>query len=140
MFTMKIISFNYTKISVEKNSSNYKDLKIGTSVNIVSIEEPKNVSSSIKDSFVVVNWNYGITYNPGIANINFSGSMVLSMEPKEAKEVLKNWKDKKMDSDFNILLVNAIMKKTNIKALQFEEEFNLPTHFKLPSVKINKKE
>lgn len=137
---MKVMSFNYTKISVEKTSSNYNDLKIGSSVNIESIEEPENVQIKTKDSFLIVKWNYNIDYNPGIASIGFSGSMVLSMDSKEVKEILKRWKDKKMEPEFNMFLVNIIMKKANIKALQFEDEFNLPTHFKLPSVRINKKE
>ena len=137
---MKIINFNYTKLLIEKISSEYKDLKIGSSVNIESIEEPDYTKIKTKDSFLIVKWNYNIDYTPGIANISFSGNMILSMEPKEVKEIIKKWKDKKMESEFNMFLVNIIMKKANIKALQFEDEFNLPTHFKLPSVRINKKE
>lgn len=134
------MNFNYTKIFVEKKSADYKDLKIASSINIESIEEPKELTSKTKDSFLIVGWNYGIEYTPGIAKLAFSGNLLLSVDQKEAKEILTNWKEKKVDPEFNLLLVNLIMKKANIKAIQFEDEFNLPTHFKMPSVKMANKE
>jgi len=51
-----------------------------------------------------------------------------------AKEVLKGWKDKETTDDFRIFLFNIILRKSNIKALQLEDELALPPHIPLPSL------
>ncbi len=136
---MKLAGFNFTKISVEKKTSKLEGLKIGTSINIESIEKVK-ANINAKDSFLNIKWIYNIEYTPNIANLSFGGNLIISLEKEEANTILKNWEDKKVDPEFNTILINIIMKKANIKALQFEDEFNLPTHFKMPSVKVGKKE
>ena len=136
--TMKLVSFNFTKISYEKMNSNLDGLKINSSMNIESIEEPKN--SKLKESFLLIKWNYSIDYNPSIANFSFSGTIVINEDSKNVKDILKDWEIKKLNPEFNMAILNLIIKKVSIKALQFEDEFNLPTHFKMPSLKLNSKE
>ncbi|GAG20549.1 unnamed protein product, partial [marine sediment metagenome] len=54
---------------------------------------------------------------------------------KIAKDILKEWNDKKMSEDFRITLFNIILRKSNLKAIQLEDEMNLPIHIQLPSLK-----
>ena len=136
---MKLIGFNFTKISVEKLKNISKDLKIDTSINIDSIEELKNELLKSKDVFLNIKFNYKINYKPDIAIIELAGNIALAIDSKLGKEILKDWKDKKIKDETRITLFNAILRKSNIRALQLEEEMNLPTHFQLPSLKQDKK-
>jgi hypothetical protein len=58
------------------------------------------------------------------------------LEPKDVKSVLKDWKEKKVSDDFKIKLFNQILNKCNLKALQLEDELNIPPHFRLPTLQI----
>ncbi len=138
MITMKLIGFNFTKISVEKMGKISKDLKIDTSINIDSIDEVKNEMIKSKDLFLNIKFNYKINYNPKIALIDLSGNIAISVDSKLGKEIVKDWKSKKIDDNTRITIFNAILRKSNIKALQLEEEMNLPPHFQLPSLKAKK--
>ena len=39
---MKLLGFNYTKISVEKSPKPVKELKLGTKINIANVEQVKS--------------------------------------------------------------------------------------------------
>jgi hypothetical protein len=137
---MRLIGFTYTKISIEKNSNNFKDLKIETSMNIPSIEEAKTDIFAQKDSLLNIKFENEIVYKPNIAKISFEGNLLIAVDPKQSKEILKKWKDKKIDQDVRLAILNVILRKTNIKAIQLEEEMNLPHHFRLPSIQLPQKE
>ena len=136
---MKLIGFNFSKISIEKIEKISKDLKIDTSINIDSIENMKNELLKSKDLFLNIKFNYKINYKPNIAKIELVGNIALAIDSKLGKEILNDWKDKKIKDETRMIFFNAILKKSNIKALQLEEEMNLPTHFQLPSLKQDKK-
>jgi len=132
---MKIAGFNFTKILAEKNNSNFEGLKIDSGINLESIEKINSKEIKSSDSFLIIKWSCEINYAPNIANISFSGNLVLSLEEKKAKEIISSWENKKLDQEFNMNVLNLILKKVNIKAVQLEDELNLPLHFKLPSLK-----
>ena len=45
----------------------------------------------------------------------------------------------KIPEEYKLTIFNIIMKKSNLKAIQLEDEMNLPLHISLPSIKeINK--
>lgn len=137
---MRIIGFNFNKINIEKLSDKIENLKINTNINIPKIEEVKSDFFKTKEELINIKFLYSITYDPDIAKIELAGNIFLGIEPKIAKEILKQWKDKKMPEDFKITLFNIILRKSNIKALQLEDEMNLPLHISLPSLKKQKKE
>ena len=59
---------------------------------------------------------------------------------KGMKGLQVGWnKDKKMPENFRMTLFNLILRKSSLKALQLEEEMNLPTHIQLPTLKIGDK-
>jgi|APSaa5957512576_1039674.scaffolds.fasta_scaffold16704_2 hypothetical protein len=131
---MKLAGFNFTKISVEKKKDNFKDLKLETKIDIEDVKEIKSNFLKSKDLFLTVKFAYDILYSPGIADLNFKGNILLAVDSKQAKEVLRDWKEKKISEEFRLIVFNLILKKSTIKALQAEEELNLPTHFRLPSI------
>lgn len=136
---MRLISFNFTKMDLEKKSDNLKDLKITTGMNLIEIKEAKSDLFNSSDKLISIKFEYTLNYEKDIATLKFYGNGVVSMEPKEAKEVLRQWKDKNLPEDFKLGLFNIILRKSSLKALQFEEEFNLPPHIPLPSFKPSEK-
>ena len=136
---MKLVGFNFNKIGVERMKNDLKDLKISTSINLKDIKEIKADLVKSKDVLLSVAFNYFINYDPKIAKIDFEGSMTIVIDSKLGKEILKDWKKKVVKEEIRLALFNAILMKSNIKALELEEEINLPPHFQMPSLKINKK-
>ncbi len=132
---MRLIGFNFNKINIEKFSDKIENLKINTNINISEINEIKSNFFKTKEEFIGVKFIYNINYDPDIAKIELVGNLVFGIEPKIAKEILKQWQDKKMSEDFKITLFNIILRKSNLKALQLEDEINLPPHISLPSLR-----
>jgi len=132
---MKLMGFNFRKINVEKMSDSLKDLKINTKIDIAEINKVKADFYQGKEEMMGIRFSYEVDYAPNIAKIEFEGTILLGVEPKIAKEVLKQWENKNMPEDFRIPLFNIILKKSNLKAMQLEEELNLPLHVPLPSLR-----
>jgi len=132
---MRIIGFNFNKINIEKFSDKIEKLKINTNINISEIKEMELDLFKTKEQFIRVKFTYNIDYEPKMAKIELVGNIVFGAESKIAKDVLKQWEGKKIPEDFKIILFNVILRKSNLKALQLEEELNLPLHISLPSLK-----
>jgi hypothetical protein len=132
---MKIIGFNFNKINIEKLSNKAENLKINTNINISEINEIKSDIFNAKEELIQVKFLYNINYDPDFAKIEFKGDILLAIEQKEAKKILKQWKNKEMSENIKTMLFNVILRKSNLKALQLEDEINLPLHIPLPSLK-----
>ena len=132
---MKIVGFNFKKISIEKTLDKFKDLKINTNIDIVMVKQIKPEIFQPKEELVEVEFDYHIDYNPNIAKISLSGTVLVMADTKIIKNFIKQWKKKKLPEEHKILIFNVILKKSNLKAMQLEDEMNLPLHIPLPSVK-----
>ena len=131
---MRLVAFNFTKLSIERLKETIDSLKFNTKIDIHSIESLKSDFIKVKDEALKVDFSYSVFYEPEFAKVELAGTIVLSVDSKIAKEVLKGWKDKQMTEDFRIFMFNIILRKANIKALEMEEELGLPSHIPLPSL------
>jgi hypothetical protein len=139
---MRIIGFNFTKISIEKlkEPSELKEqLKINTQIDVPELTEVKSHLLKTKEEIIGAKFTYGVNYNPGFAKIELEGRILVAVESKVAKEIFKQWKKKKMPEDFRLFLFNVVLKKSSLKALYLEEELNLPLHMPMPSFKKEQK-
>ena len=132
---MKIIGFNFDKINIEKLLGKAEKLEVKTNIDISEIKEVKSENTFMKEDFIGVQFTFNVNYEPDFVKINLSGNVLFAVDSKLSKDILKQWKDKKMPEDFRILLFNVILRKANLKALQLEEEMNLPLHVPMPSLK-----
>ena len=135
---MKIIGFNFSKIAIEKKGNFIKAPEVKTSMDISNIKEVQSELFKSKETALEIKFVYGIKYSPEIAELNFEGNLMLLVDSKEAKEIIKKWKAKDIPEDLKLIVFNTILRKSNIKALQLEDELNLPIHFQLPSLKFKK--
>lgn len=133
---IKLASFKFLKQSVERNEDYKGDLKISPHINISDINEFK--PEGTKQESLKIDFKFEIDYN-GMGKVVLKGRMFLVMDNKLVKETVKAWKDKKLDNDMNLLILNIIMRKSSIKALQLEDEIGLPAHMQLPMLQLDKK-
>jgi hypothetical protein len=131
---MRLVGFNFTKVSIEKFKEAVDELKFNTKIDISSIEPLKSDLIKVRDEPLKIDFVYSVLYEPEFAKVELAGTMILSVEPKMARDILKGWKDKEMNEDFRIFMFNIILRKSNIKALELEDELNLPPHIPLPSL------
>jgi hypothetical protein len=132
---MKIIGFNFTKITAEKISHLIKEITVNSSIDILDVSEAKADFFNADESLLGLKFSFGLHYEPNLAKIIFEGTIILSVDKDTSKEVLEQWKDKKTPDSFNISVLNTILKKSTLRALQLEEELGLPLHIQLPSLK-----
>jgi hypothetical protein len=132
---MRLAGFNFNKISVERFISNKEGIKISTNIDISEIKEVKTELFQTKEELLGVKFKYNVDYNPEVAKLELVGDIVLAVDAELSKNVLEQWKEKKMPDNFKIALFNLILKKSTLKAIQLEDEMNLPLHIPLPSLK-----
>ena len=130
---MRVMGFTFTKISIETFKEEYKDLKINTEIDFPEIKEVKQSILKTKEDILEVYFEYKVKYNPEIAIVEFKGKTLLALDPKLAKDVLKQWKKKKMPEEFRLFLFNVILRKATPKAIGLEDEINVPIHMPMPS-------
>ncbi len=131
---MRLIGFNFEKMSIERFQERAEEIKFNTKVDISAINPLKSDIIKTKEELLKVDFVYSVVYEPNFAKLELTGNLILSVELRIAREVLKGWKDKQTSEDFRIFIFNIILRKSNIKALQLEDELGLPPHIPLPSL------
>ncbi|MEI6731727.1 MAG: hypothetical protein WCK90_03540 [archaeon] len=146
---MNIVGFNLTKASAERYEQLTGDVSISTNIEIKEIE--KKDLDIIKDlDTLKVEFELKISYDSKTNEkkkpvktqglVEFSGNVLISMEPEAAKEILKAHKKKETPISFKETMLNVILRRCSIKALELEEQVELPPHFRLPVLSLQKKE
>ncbi|MCW8966376.1 MAG: hypothetical protein OQK82_06795 [Candidatus Pacearchaeota archaeon] len=137
---MRIVGFNFNKINIEKFSDKLNNLNIKTNIDVADINSIENKLLKTENKLIVVKFIYNVDYTPNFAKIELSGSVMFEVNEKKSKEIVEGWKKKQIPEDFKLTLFNVILRKSNVKALQLEDDMNLPLHISLPSLKKAKKE
>lgn len=131
---MQIVGFNFDKILAEKKKKVEGKVEVKSNIDLKLIEQEK--IEMFKDKEVLkFTFDFSISFSPGIAELSFKGNVLLMFEKDKVKEILKKWKSKKLEDEIKIPLYNIILKKCNLRALQLEEEFMLPTHIQMPKIR-----
>ncbi len=132
---MRAIGFSFDKINVERLSDKVENLKINTKIDISDITDVKSTFLKTKEEIIKVKFTYNINYDPEFAKIELEGNVLFALDSQKAKVFVNKWKKKTIPEDFKFTLFNIILRKSNLKALQLEDEMNLPLHISLPSLK-----
>ena len=130
---MAIVGFNLNKLSIERHNPIEGNVNVKTNLKINEVKEEKVLLELSKEKTTLqFDFEFSINYEPNIATIHFAGNVIDVEDEKEAKKILKEWKDKKLDEDLRLKISNMIWVKCNIKAFALEEELGLPVHIPLP--------
>jgi len=129
---IRIVGFNYKKISVEKKKDTERGMKINTNIEIKDIKFDKIDVFGDKET-ANIEYEFKIQYEPGIAKVEFKGSILLLIDEESVvKEIKDSWKEKKVPENVRIGILNMIFSRCNLKALQLEDDLGLPQHLPAP--------
>ena len=133
---IKLASFHYLKLNGERKENFDGELRIAPNINIKSIDK---FDSDKKQDVVKIVFSFEVDYGE-LGKINLEGFMLLIVDSKTLKDVVDGWKAKKLDNEINLTIINVIMQKASIKAIQLEDELGLPSHIQIPRLQLGKKE
>jgi hypothetical protein len=128
---IKILGLRYNKINVSRNPNFNGKINLKQNVKINLIEKLKD----FKEEGLKVEYTFEVSYGE-LGQVLIEGVLFVSTDLKTQKNILKNFEDKKINNPENIALMNIIVKKTSIKAIELENELSLPIHIKLPSLQV----
>ena len=128
------MGFNFTKINVERLSGSGENLKVNTNIDISDVKKAETDFFTGKEELLVVKFKYGLDYEKDYAKIEFEGNLIISVDPKESKDILKEWKNKNLPEEIRFSVFTIILRKVNVRALQLEEEIGLPFHIRMPKL------
>ena len=130
---MPVIGFHLTKISVERKDRITGQVNVKTNLKISDVKEEERIAEVAKDmTSLRFDFEFKIDYEPKAANLLFVGHVLDVEKDEDAKKILKNWKNKKIDDELRLRISNHVWLRCNIKALLLEEEIGLPIHLPLP--------
>ena len=128
---MKIVGFNLEKISAERKQEITGKTEIKQNINLGDIEKFKAPMG--KDELARMEFTFLIDYSEK-GKVEIKGHLILLPEKDELKKILKQQKSKNLPQGFKVGLINFIMSKCNIKALNVEDELGLPLHVPMPKL------
>ncbi|MBS3160302.1 hypothetical protein J4213_01230 [Candidatus Woesearchaeota archaeon] len=137
---MPFIGFNFDKISAEREVDEVKgNINVKHSFNIKDVREEK-VNLDKKQDVLKFTFEFSLNYEPGLGSIKIEGHLLYIDEQKKMNEMVKGWKkEKKISPEIIQGLFNTIIARSNIKALQLEQDLNLPPHLPMPKLTREKK-
>jgi|SRR3989344_830273 len=141
---MQLIGFNLTKILAERFPT-FKRGPINTNIEFKDVEKTK--VDLFKDKEVLnISFLFSIIYSDPekkeelkLGEVSFHGSVILSPDEEEMKEITKSWKKNEIPDKYKFPLINYILRKCSTKALIIEEDLNIPPHMPFPMVKKEEK-
>jgi len=136
---MNLAGFNFNKISIERFSDKVEVTKIDTNMDISDINKVESKFLKSNEDLFKIDFTYSVNYHPEFAKIELKGQVFVRTDVKKSKEILKQWKTKKIADELKMPLLNFILRKSNLKSLELEEEMNLPLHIQLPQLKGQEK-
>ena len=134
---MSIIGINFTNIEAKSEKlKNVGNINIDSSPKLTYIDK-KDAFFGIKDT-LLIGFNFTTTYKPKVGSIKINGEIVYQSE--NYKKILEKWKkDKKIEGEPAIEILNAIFKKCLVKAIELSVELRLPSPVELPFLKRKEK-
>ena len=130
----RLLGFNLKKIEVQREDKAPEKVDIVSDIKIENAE--KHNVELVGEDALKIDFEFKLTYKD-FAKLSMQGFLILMVEDKIFKEALKEWKkNKKLPKDLNMGIINLILQKCSLRALQLEEEMGLPLHIQMPRVKI----
>ena len=134
----KLLSFQFDKILAEKDPLFKGKLQETTSnIDIKNIEKEK--ISLIDKEPLKVDFVFTLKFGE-LGKLEMGGRVLFLLDKESEEAALKEWKSKKLPENLRLIILNLILQKSTLKALQIEEELGLPLHINLPRLQIQKSE
>jgi len=150
---MQIVGFNFTKVLAERKPTIGPKTSINTNIEFLDLS--KEEIDILKDQEALkITFNFSVIYSDTpekekpkektskeeLGKISFEGVILLTSNSEEIKNLLKSWKKKEIPNNLKVPLFNLILKRCSTKALDLEEQLNLPSHIPFPQITLKPKE
>jgi len=133
-----IIGFTFNKIAIERKGRLKGKISVKHDLQLKEVTE-QALTFKEHNKGVSFNFDFMIFYEPKMGSLSINGDVMYYNEPKKVKEILDTWKKtKKLAPDVSLEVINTILSRCNIKALELAEDLNLPAHIPLPKVEIER--
>lgn len=132
---MPIVGFNFTNMQAKKASLINKQIKIISNCSITNLKEEKLPTGKTKTDGLRFEFKFHIKYEPKFGEILLEGYIFYMEDPKILKGIMSQWKkDKSLSKDIMTLIINTILLRSTVRALNLAQTINLPPHIPLPAV------
>ena len=130
---MPIVGFNFTKTNGERTEQFTIDKKIKSDLKISKVEKEK-LSLGGSGDVARFEFEFSVEYQD-CGEMVLGGNVLYMDEPEKIKEIIESW-EKKKKTDENVMnqVLNTVLFRCNIKALNVSQDLGLPPHFRLPRV------
>ncbi len=132
---MPIIGFNLNKILAEKTKPVEKGITVNNDLEIKDISKAAVEFGGKAEEVLRFDFEFSAEYNPGIGKVLIAGDILYIDKEKEIRRILEEWKKTKIvEPELFSRIMNNILVKCNIKALNMALEVNLPPHLNMPLI------
>lgn len=133
---MAVIAFNFNKLNAERKDSPKGNIKVGNNVSIKDVTTTSLNFGTNKEKGLKYIYAFTSKFEPDVGSIHIEGDVLAIEDSKKVDEIVKEWKkSKKVKKEVLTPIINLILSKCNIKALNLSQDVNLPAPIKLPRVK-----
>ena len=142
---MKIIGFNFTKISAVKEIE-FSSRSITNHIDFTNVEKEK-IALFQEEQALKISFHYIMAYSDKEnlkevssedkkAEVVLEGQILLAVSSDEIKEFIKAWKKKEVPQEFTVPLYNFIFRKCGAKSILLQDDLGLPSPFlKVPQTR-----
>jgi len=137
---MAIVGFAFTHLHAERTKKLSPKDQIKSELKITNVDFEELPVGKAEET-VKFEFDFNIIYGAQTGQTLLKGYVLNVDTPPVTKQIIDNWKNKKkIEPDLMGKVLNMILFKSNIMALNLGQDVNLPPHFKLPRVTVKKGE
>ncbi|MCK4429457.1 MAG: hypothetical protein KAU95_03715 [Candidatus Aenigmarchaeota archaeon] len=129
---MGILSLRLKKIGGDVGEIAAGELKVTSALPKITEIKEKDVSvGGNKMKVLAISFEYKTKYEPIKAKIEVEGEVMYT--DQNQKEIVKKWsKDKKVDEEFALPILNYIFKRCAVQSIKIADDLQLPAPVRLP--------
>lgn len=132
---MPIVGFNLTKVMAEKTKPLQPGITVKNDLEVKDISKATIDIGSKSEEVIRLDFEFIAEYQPEIGKIILLGEVLYMDKEKEIKKILDNWKKTKIvEPELFSKIMNTVLMKCNIKALNLSLDVNLPPHLNMPLI------
>lgn len=136
---MSIIATNFQSI-VAKREPKMGKVSIKNNLSIKDVLKMNMNLGTVKQEGLRFMFRYESNYEPGVGKIEIEGDVLYMETSDRCKELLEQWKAKKLDQKVMAEVMTTALRKSSVKALNLSQDLNLPPAIKLPKAVANTKQ